>query len=87
MTARDATTPDQHLDLKGLKCPLPVLHSRKVLANLTPGTVLQVDASDPMSVIDIPHMCNEDGHTLLSQEKLDGTLRFTIRCGPKQKGN
>ncbi|KND17840.1 response regulator SirA [Pannonibacter phragmitetus] len=84
MTAPDTSAPDQHLDLRGLKCPLPVLRSRKVLAGLKPGAVLVVEASDPMSVIDIPHMCNEDGHALLAQEKHDDALRFTIRRGAQK---
>ncbi|WP_430514039.1 sulfurtransferase TusA family protein [Pannonibacter phragmitetus] len=84
MTAPDTWTAEQHLDLRGLKCPLPVLRSRRALTDLKPGTVLVVEASDPMSVIDIPHMCNEDGHELLAQEKHDGSLRFTIRRGARK---
>lgn len=84
MTAPDTSEPGQHLDLRGLKCPLPVLRSRKVLAGLRPGAVLVVEASDPMSVIDIPHMCNEDGHALLAQDKTGDSLRFTIRRGAQK---
>ncbi|CUA93934.1 sulfurtransferase TusA family protein [Pannonibacter indicus] len=84
MAAPDTSAPDQHLDLKGLKCPLPVLRSRKVLAGLRPGAVLVVEASDPMSVIDIPHMCSEDGHALLAQDKTGNSLRFTIRRGAQK---
>lgn len=86
MASAETDAPDRHLDLRGLKCPLPVLRSRKVLAEMGPGAILQLEASDPMSVIDIPHMCNEDGHTLLSQEKQEGTLRFTIRRGSGKNG-
>jgi len=70
------------LDLRGLKCPLPVLRARKALRGLAPGIKVCVLATDPMSAIDIPHMCNEDGHTLIAAEKLDErTLRFHIRRG------
>jgi tRNA 2-thiouridine synthesizing protein A len=70
------------LDLRGLKCPLPVLRTRKALTTLGAGTIVRVMATDPMSAIDIPHMCREDGHTLVSVEQLDGrTLAFTIRAG------
>ena len=61
------------LDLKGLKCPLPVLQvARKTLRPRKAATLLDVETTDPLAVIDIPHFCNEDGHTLVSSEKLDG---------------
>jgi tRNA 2-thiouridine synthesizing protein A len=70
------------LDLRGLKCPLPVLRARKALAALAPGGELTLLATDPMAAIDIPHMCNQDGHTLLATDKPDTrTLRFQIRRG------
>ena len=49
---------DETLDLRGLKCPLPALLAKKALARLSPGTALTVLADDPMSVVDIPHMCH-----------------------------
>ena len=73
---------DVELDLRGLKCPLPVLRTRKVLARLAPGVEVRVVATDPMSAIDIPHMCQEDGHTLVASDRPDDrTLRFHIRRG------
>lgn len=66
-------------DLRGLKCPLPVLRTRKRLAKMASGTELIVDTTDPLAVIDITHMCNEDGHTLLSTGKTEHGHRFHIR--------
>jgi tRNA 2-thiouridine synthesizing protein A len=68
-------------DLKGLKCPLPVLKTRRRLADMKPGEELLIETSDPLAGIDIPHFCNEDGHQLLSQEKLGAGHRFHIRKG------
>lgn len=59
------------LDLKGLKCPLPVLKTRKALAGLSPGHELTVLTTDPMAAIDIPHFCNESGNELLATD-IDG---------------
>lgn len=67
------------LDLSGLLCPLPVLKARKRLLSMQPGEVLKVVATDPMSAIDMPHFCNEQGHTLLEQAKDGGALIFRIR--------
>jgi tRNA 2-thiouridine synthesizing protein A len=67
------------LDLRGLKCPLPVLKSRKVLRNLAPDTMVQIETTDPLASIDIPHFCIEDGHSLILQEKTETGHRFLIR--------
>lgn len=68
-------------DLRGLKCPLPVLKTRRRMVDLKPGDELIVETSDPLAGIDIPHFCNEDGHELLAQTRLDGGHRFHIRKG------
>jgi tRNA 2-thiouridine synthesizing protein A len=69
------------LDLRGLKCPLPVLKSRRKLRDLESGALLEIQTSDPLASIDIPHFCNEDGHSLISAEKSDNGHRFVIRKG------
>ena len=67
------------LDLSGLLCPLPVLKARKRLESMASGAVLKVIATDPMSAIDMPHFCSEQGHTLLEQAADGATLIFRIR--------
>ena len=57
-------TPDETLDTTGLLCPLPVLKARKRLMALEPGQVLALVADDPAAQIDVPHFCNEQGHSL-----------------------
>lgn len=68
-------------DLKGLKCPLPVLRTRKRLEQLPAGASLWIETTDPLAVIDIPHFCKEYGHTLEADERIDGAHRFLIRKG------
>ena len=67
------------LDARGLLCPLPVLKARKRLLAMAPGAILKVLATDPVAVIDMPHFCNEQGHTLLSQEQAGCNFHFRIR--------
>jgi tRNA 2-thiouridine synthesizing protein A len=43
---------DQTLDVKGAKCPLPLVKSRKAVNTLPVGNVLQVVATDRGSVAD-----------------------------------
>jgi tRNA 2-thiouridine synthesizing protein A len=66
------------LDVKGLLCPLPVLKARKVLSSLASGSILRLEATDPASVIDVPHYCNEAGHALLSHSEQDGVYIYEI---------
>ena len=67
------------LDLSGLLCPLPVLKARKRLEGMPSGAILTVIATDPMSAIDMPHFCNEQGHSLLEHRQDGDALIFRIR--------
>ncbi len=69
------------LDLRGLKCPLPVIKARRKIRDLAAGSLLQVETTDPLAVIDIPHFCHEDGHHLEASETLEASHRFLIRKG------
>ncbi|PZO92358.1 MAG: hypothetical protein DI620_04740, partial [Haemophilus parainfluenzae] len=40
------------LDLRGLKCPMPILKSKKALAKLGPDALLRVWATDPNASVD-----------------------------------
>jgi tRNA 2-thiouridine synthesizing protein A len=70
---------DHDVDATGLLCPLPVLKARKRLHSLKSGETLRLIATDPVSVIDVPHFCNEQGHKLLSHEAENGRHIFRIR--------
>lgn len=66
-------------DLRGLKCPLPVLKTRRRLKGMPSGTELAIETTDPLAGIDIPHFCNQEGHELLRSEKTETGHRFLIR--------
>lgn len=68
----------ERLDLRGLKCPLPVLRVEKRLAQLPAGARLAVLATDPVARIDIPLYCRQHGHHCVLTEA-GATLRFAIR--------
>ncbi|WP_406855138.1 sulfurtransferase TusA family protein [Alsobacter sp. KACC 23698] len=79
MDHASAPPPMVQLDLRGLKCPLPALRARKALAKAASGSLLMVEATDPMAAIDIPHMARQEGAALLSSERDGDTLRFVLR--------
>ncbi|MHC5231711.1 sulfurtransferase TusA family protein [Brucella sp. LJL56] len=66
-------------DLRGLKCPLPVLKTRNRLEKMPSQALLWVEATDPLSGIDVPHFCTQEGHALLAQERQGTLRRFLIR--------
>lgn len=72
-------TADQILDARGLLCPLPVLKAAKRLRAMAPGDVLQLEADDPAAVVDVPHFCAEQGHTLLETREGDDAQIYLIR--------
>ena len=66
------------LDLTGLKCPLPVLKTRKALRGLTAGDRLEVHCTDPLSVIDIPNLIRETGDRVEIVEHAEKRIVFMI---------
>lgn len=66
------------LDLTGLKCPLPVLRTRKALKPLNAGDCLEVHCTDPLSVIDIPNLIRETGDKIEIAERNDQRIVFLI---------
>jgi tRNA 2-thiouridine synthesizing protein A len=69
------------LDLRGLKCPMPVLKSRKAMRAMLPGEEIWVETTDPLAAIDIPNFCRTDGHRLVECKPGDGFQRFLIAKG------
>jgi tRNA 2-thiouridine synthesizing protein A len=66
------------LDLTGLKCPLPALKTRKALKSLMPGDLLEVHCTDPLSVIDIPHLIQETGDRVEITQRAEHRIVFLI---------
>jgi tRNA 2-thiouridine synthesizing protein A len=69
--------PDEVIDCRGLKCPLPVLKTEKRLVQLKPGARITVLATDPIAKIDIPLFCMQNGHACDMRVEAD-VMRFAI---------
>lgn len=67
------------LNLRGLKCPLPALKTRKALTRLASGDELVVECTDPLAGIDIPNLLRETGDALLDTRKQPDLIVFRIR--------
>lgn len=66
------------LDLRGLRCPQPVLRAKKALRNISVGDTLVLECTDPLTVIDVPHFVNQTGHALSVQEHNGDLYIFKI---------
>ena len=81
MSALDA--PPAHsagapLDARGLLCPLPVIRVQDRIRQLASGDVLEVIATDPGTLHDIPAWCRVHGHRLLVSRQARNECRFRI---------
>ena len=80
---------DSVLDVKGMRCPLPVLRANRALRGMPPGARLRVLATDRAAVADFQAFCRETGHALLAWSEETGVFSFVIRRRPdpaEQKG-
>ena len=75
----------RELDLAGLKCPMPSLMTARALRSMGAGEVLAVIVTDPMAPLDLRHLCQRDGHELLSEGAQNefGARRLLICRGPR----
>ncbi|HEY6967118.1 MAG TPA: sulfurtransferase TusA family protein [Burkholderiales bacterium] len=70
---------DREIDTRGLNCPLPILRTKKSLADVTSGQVLKIVATDPGSVKDFETFARQTGHTLLSHAEANGEFTFYLK--------
>ena len=70
---------EKTLNLRGLKCPLPALRTRKALGGMQAGDILIVECTDPLAGLDIPNLLNQTGDVLEQTRKEKGLMTFRIR--------
>ena len=66
-------------NLRGLKCPLPALRTKKLLSGMASGDELTVECTDPLSAIDIPNLLRQTGDQLAAKSQDGEVLVFRIR--------
>ena len=78
-TSSTASSPTKSIDVRGLYCPEPVFRTKMEIEKLKIGDVLKIVADDPESEEDISRWVKRNGHELLSINKADKDLEFTIK--------
>lgn len=67
------------LDARGLNCPLPILKTKKALAEMATGEVLRVQATDPGSVRDFQAFSKQTGNLLVAQSENADVFTFYMK--------
>jgi tRNA 2-thiouridine synthesizing protein A len=70
---------ESKVNMRGLKCPLPALKTRKLLSKMASGDVLVVECTDPLTTIDIPNLIRETGDRIEASDRKGRVLTFRIR--------
>lgn len=70
---------DKEADLKGMICPIPLVHLSQEIAGLPVGGVLRAVTDDPACVSDVAAWSNAQGHELLETQHDGQEYVFLIR--------
>jgi len=57
------------LDVRGQLCPIPVIKTQNKVRSLAVGDILEVYATDPGALNDIPAWCRVHGHRLIEAKQ------------------
>jgi tRNA 2-thiouridine synthesizing protein A len=69
----------KELDARGLNCPLPILKTKKALAEMASGDVLRVMATDPGALRDFQAFAKQTGNELLAHSEEGNVFIFFMK--------
>ena len=70
---------DKEFNARGLSCPLPIVKTKKSLADMASGQVLKVVATDCGAVKDMQAFADQTGNILLSSTEENGEYIFFMQ--------
>ena len=71
--------PIKTFDFKGLKCPLPVLKTKRALKDIEKGEIIEILADDPAANIDLKHFCEVSGNALIKISNEENNIYCLIQ--------
>ncbi|WP_419693085.1 sulfurtransferase TusA [Mannheimia haemolytica] len=74
-------TVNKELDTLGLRCPEPVMLTRKTIRNMEEGEILHIITDDPATTRDIPSFCEFMDHQLIQKEVDSTPYHYWIKKG------
>ncbi|MGQ0555965.1 MAG: sulfurtransferase TusA family protein [Nitrospiraceae bacterium] len=75
----ESDTPVSELDLRGVICPYNFVKTKLKLETMSQGQVLSVLLDDGDPIRNVPRSVQNEGHTVLLQERVDQAYRVLIR--------
>ncbi|MDH5667977.1 MAG: sulfurtransferase TusA family protein [Nitrospira sp.] len=70
---------DVELDLRGVICPYNFVKTKLKLETMDEGQILSVLIDDGDPIRNVPRSVENEGHTVLAQERVDQAYRLVIR--------
>lgn len=72
---------DSKLDTSGKCCPMPIVETNVAMKHINSGEILEITATDPGTLTDIPSWCARTGNTLIESAQTNGVIRFFVKKG------
>ncbi|PGO29953.1 hypothetical protein CN984_11535 [Bacillus cereus] len=70
---------DTSLDCKGLACPMPIVKTKKAMEGLASGQVIEIEATDKGSTLDIQSWSSKVGHQYIGTKQEGNILKHYVR--------
>jgi TusA-related sulfurtransferase len=71
--------PYAELDLRGVICPYNFVKTKLKLETMEQGQILSVLLDDGDPIQNVPRSVSNEGHSVLSQDRVEGSFRVLIR--------
>ncbi len=75
------SSPTGRVDARRLLCPMPVIRTQAAAEGLVKGSEIEILATDPGVLHDIPAWCRVHGHEVVHTERSGREIRLIIRIG------
>jgi len=79
LSSLESLKPDKVVDARGASCPGPLLETKKAIAAIPIGSVLETVSSDAGTNADIPVWAKKMGHEYLGSIAMSGYWRLFVR--------
>ena len=71
----------RELDLKGLKCPFPILRLKQTLTRMETGEIVKIIGTEPGTEREVKVLCKHEGHEFLDYKQGKNDFTYFVRKG------
>ncbi|MGR3221219.1 MAG: sulfurtransferase TusA family protein [Candidatus Anammoxibacter sp.] len=79
MDKTNELTPDESLDLSGVKCPINFVKTKLKMEDMEAGQLLEVIVDDGEPIRSVPKSLKEEGHKILKVDDLGGKYSILVK--------